>query len=137
MESATDLLKVYPGATISFTYLNKKSKKHPEPDAQVKVKVTDHSSGRTVKYSTSKAKDGSRLLAFLGPRGMNLKRKNTEEQTVLKKTKLDIGAAALMSNFEYEEEQPEQKTEKESTPAEEQKPQAGGSKKKKKKSKRK
>lgn len=151
IQTSSELLQAYPSTTVSVTYANasKKTKKldkleKPETDSRkatnlVKFKCFEPNLGKCIKYSTYKVKELSRLLTYLGPRGVSMKRKNEDEESSEKRQKLNLGVASVMSNSKFEEpvaaaeEAPEIGTpvpeEKESTPQ--------PSKKKKKKGKKK
>lgn len=112
IESLSELLEAFPSATVSVTYSNsaKKTKKEDPKRAHnvVKFKCYEPHLGKCVKYSTYKLKELSRLLIFLGPRGVSSLRKPEEsEEPAAKRRKTDItGVASLMSNTKFEE-QPE------------------------------
>lgn len=142
IQSSSDLLEAYPGATVSITYANvaKKLQKEDLKRASnvVKFKVHDAKLGKSIQYLTYKSKELSRILTYLGPRGVSMKRKNEETEATEKKQKLSVGAASVMSNTKIEEEEPTpaSENEKQSTPAVEE-PTSTKSSKKKKKNKKK
>ncbi|CAI5758930.1 unnamed protein product [Candida verbasci] len=117
IELSSDLLSNYPSTTLSITYTSKKkSKKTIEDDKiskdskkasnSVNFKLYEPHSGKCLKFNTSKSKELSKLLNFIGPRGVSNQNQNV------------IGLASLMTNVKYEDkEQPtEQIDEKEQTP---------------------
>ncbi|WPK26213.1 hypothetical protein PUMCH_003562 [Australozyma saopauloensis] len=111
IDSATELLEAYPGATVSITYSNvhKKESKKVTADSKravnkVKFKVYDAGLSKSVRYSTTKTKELSKLLTFLGPIGVSTKRKAAdEEDESAKRPKTSTGAAGIMSNYKAEE----------------------------------
>lgn len=143
IESTSDLLEAFPGATILITYANlaKKLKKDDPKRASnvVKFKVLDAQLGKSIQYSTSKSKELSRILTFLGPRGVSMKRKSEELETSEKKQKLSVGVASVMGNFKVEEKEQTEVVEpaKQATPTVEEPVASSASKKKKKKGKKK
>ncbi|CAH2351574.1 signal recognition particle subunit Srp21p [[Candida] railenensis] len=134
IESSSRLLSAYPTTTtLSITYANalKKSKTNKEgtkkeDDADSKkatnivtFKCYEPNAGKCIKYSTYKVKELSRLLTFVGPRGVsvtkpiNKKRKledsdeNSDKKTKTEKTSSAehaAGLASIMSNVKFEEE---------------------------------
>lgn len=139
IQSTSDLLEAFPAATVLITYANaaKKSKKDDTKPASnvVKFKVYDAQLGKCIQYSTYKSKELSRLLTFLGPRGVSMKRKHDEEETAEKKPKLSLGVASVMGNVKIEDQEQQEGGESEAvgTPAPEEVPVASSSSKKKKK----
>lgn len=134
IESSSELLLAYPTTTtLSITYANalKKSKtnkegtkKQDESDSKkatniVTFKCYEPNAGKCIKYSTYKVKELSRLLTFVGPRGVlvtkpiNKKRKledgdeNSDKKAKIEKatnTEHAAGLASIMSNVKFEEE---------------------------------
>lgn len=128
IEYSSKLLLAYPSTTLSITYANveKNHKNAKQVDTESKratnkvtFKCYEPHSGKCVKYSTTKVKEFSRLMTFVGPRGVLVsrpKRKSevldteTSEETSDKKTKTDLvtenraGLASIMSNVKFEEE---------------------------------
>ncbi|SGZ48251.1 CIC11C00000002804 [Sungouiella intermedia] len=141
IQSTSDLLEAFPGATVLITYSNV-SKKTKSEDAKrasnvLKFKVYDSHLGKCIKYSTHKSKELSRLLTFLGPHGVSMKRKHDGGDVSEKKQKLGVGAASVMSNVKVEETEHETVESNAATPAPEEGSTATSSKKKKKKGKKK
>ncbi|KAF3989892.1 hypothetical protein FT663_02462 [Candidozyma haemuli var. vulneris] len=149
IESSAELFEAFPSATVTITYSNKNKKKSSDNEApanSVKFKCTEPKSGKTIQYSTRKAKELSRLLTYFGPRGVSKKRKadsEAEDAQTSKKIKSEVtGVASVMSNSKFEEPQIEPETQPvESTPApeetKEKTPQPSSKSKKKKKGKKK
>lgn len=139
IQSTSDLLEAFPTATVLITYANvaKKVKKDDAKRASnvVKFKVYDAHLGKCIQYSTYKSKELSRLLTFLGPRGVSMKRKHDDDDSSEKKQKLSVGAASVMGNVKIEEQEQLEAGESEalSTPAPEVIPASTTSSKKKKK----
>lgn len=115
IESLAELFEAFPSATVTVTYSDKsKSKKASSIQAPVhvvKFKCTEPQLGKSIQYSTRKAKELSRLLTYFGPRGVSAaKRKadadTTEEPTKKPKTEI-VGVASVMSNSKFEEPQAE------------------------------
>lgn len=150
IENLAQLFEAFPSATVTITYSNlaKKSRdKNESKKAQnaVKFKCTEPKLGKTIQYSTYKAKELSRLLTYFGPRGVSQKRKADEEPLEAPKEKQAkteiLGVGSIMSNFKFEEPQVEQEETTEVTPApevsSEKAPQPLSKNKKKKKGKKK
>lgn len=142
IQSTSDLLEAFPAATVLITYSNvaKKLKSEDTKRASnvVKFKVYDSQLGKCIKYSTYKSKELSKLLIFLGPRGVSTKRKSDDDEESEKKQKLSVGAASVMSNLKVEEIEQEEPVESTvGTPAPEEGTTTTSSKKKKKKGKKK
>lgn len=142
IQSTSDLLEAFPAATVLITYSNvaKKLKSDDTKRASnvVKFKVYDSQLGKCIKYSTYKSKELSKLLIFLGPRGVSTKRKIDDDEESEKKQKLSVGAASVMSNLKVEEIAQEETVESTvGTPAPEEGTGTTSSKKKKKKGKKK
>lgn len=150
IQSLSELLEAFPSTTVSLTYSNQAKKRGKEDPKKaqnvVKFKCYEPHLGKVVKYSTHKLKELSRLLIFLGPRGVAPiappKRKAEEEaEESSKRQKSEIvGVASVMSNTKYEEvPEPEQAEVKEPVAENEttQQPQASAKSKKKKKGKKK
>lgn len=146
IESAASLFEAYPGATVTITYANKNkgSESRAVDDLKrasnvVKFKVYDAASTKCLLYSTYKSKELSRLLTYLGPRGVSRKRDSEGGESAAKKPKIVVGVASVMSNTKYEEPEAPQaaveEKERTATPAVDETPQV--SKKKKKKGKKK
>lgn len=106
--STAELLEAFPGATVSITYSNV-AKKNNKPDSKgvshtVKFKVFEAHTGKCIQYKTSRTKELSRLLTYLGPRGvLSVKRAHEEEETEHKKPKLMVGVSSVMANTKFEE----------------------------------
>lgn len=104
IDSTSKLLAAYPTtAKVSITYSNehklaqKKGKSLPEKSASncVSVKVFEPSLGKCIKYKTYKIKEFSKLLTFLGPRGVSVgEGGNTNKVT---------GAGSIMSNKKFDD----------------------------------
>ena len=108
IELSTDLLANYPTTTtLSTTYTNisKKSKKSTPASAStattkpksnkisthaVSFKLYEPNSGKCIKYTTTKSKELSRLLNFIGPKGLSNDNLHV------------VGLASLMTNVKYE-----------------------------------
>ncbi|KAL6453673.1 hypothetical protein SBY92_005245 [Candida maltosa Xu316] len=106
IELSTDLLTYYPTTTtLSITYTNvakkQSSKKSSSTDNKtiskpaksthsVNFKLYEPHSGKCIKYNTSKSKELSRLLNFIGPKGVS-----NDNLHVL-------GLASLMANVKYD-----------------------------------
>lgn len=151
IEHSSDLLAAFPTTTtLSITYYNVE-KKFAEPRRShksdkthaVRVKLFEPHSGKCLTYNTFRIKELSRILSFIGPRGVNVVTKTKEAD----KNKHTPGLASLMSNVKYEEEETAAvvgatggtivSSNKESTPAvEEPKTETSGKKKNKKKKKK-
>lgn len=109
IDLSLELLEAYPAATVSITYSNEAKKDSKvgkdssrRPANKVKFKVSDLGLSKSVKYSTTKAKEVSKILTFLGPNGVSTKRKASEEGDGAKKQKLSVGVASVMSNSKIE-----------------------------------
>lgn len=135
VERSIAFLETNPEVLVSITYHTKPSKTSSTHEAHsyITFKTYNAQSGICYKYKTSKAKDLSRVLAALGPRGVQF----TKTKKVVKDDKKHLeekyvvngrGFASLMSNKEFVEEQ---------VKPEESKPEAVPEGKKKKKSKKK
>ncbi|KAK6465478.1 signal recognition particle 9 kDa protein-domain-containing protein [Scheffersomyces coipomensis] len=122
IELATDLLVAYPNTTllsITYTNVSKKNKKKSESSSGVtkksnasncvNIKLYEPNAGKTHKYKTYKIKELSRLLTFIGPRGVNIGGDHM------------VGLSSIMSNVKYDEskeiEDAENEIIRESTPA--------------------
>ncbi|EGV61930.1 hypothetical protein PSN45_000626 [Yamadazyma tenuis] len=104
ISSTAKLLAAYPTtARVSITYANehkklerrtKNSKKPSEKSASnyVSFKVFEPSSGKVIKYKTYKVKELSKLITFLGPRGVT----SNDAQKV-------PGLSSIMSNKKFDE----------------------------------
>ena len=116
IEALAQLLLACPSTTLLITYANrtKKSNKNPTklvdgvskaPLNVVKFKCFDPASGRVTKYSTSKVKELSRLLAFIGPRGVLVtsKSKIGAKLDPSSLTRHTAGLASIMTNVKFEE----------------------------------
>ncbi|KAK6457891.1 signal recognition particle 9 kDa protein-domain-containing protein [Scheffersomyces xylosifermentans] len=115
IEVASSLLASYPSSTsLSITYTNvERKKKQSKSDVKVTkpasnkktatnavhFKLFEPNSGKCIKYNTFKIKELSRLLAFIGPRGVNVVTKTDAPQQHVD------GLASVMSNVKYEEEE--------------------------------
>lgn len=128
IESSNDLLQAFPSTTISITYANDAKKyKNEKYLNSVKIKCYEPKSGKCLKFKTNKAKELSRLLIFLGPRSVSVKRKRDEDSEGTKKLKSEVpGMASIMSNKKFE-------NDSEITEPVNPEPQVTGDKKKKKK----
>lgn len=126
IESSSKLLEAFPSTTtLSITYANTLKKSKPskaegkEVDSkkatnQVTFKCYEPRSGKCVKYSTFKIKELSRLMTFIGPRGVlvtkpNKKRKHEEveeekEDSIVSSTVTEhkAGLASIMSNVKFD-----------------------------------
>ncbi|CAH6721054.1 signal recognition particle subunit Srp21p [[Candida] jaroonii] len=106
IESSNDLLEAFPSTTISITYANDAKKyKNDKYLNSVKIKCYEPKSGKCLKFKTNKAKELSRLLIFLGPKSISVKRKREEEEDTeeSKKFKTEVpGMASIMSNKKFE-----------------------------------
>ncbi|RLV93063.1 hypothetical protein JA1_002659 [Spathaspora sp. JA1] len=105
IELASELYSTYPTTTtlsITYTNVSKKSsnKKSKEPITKprhaiathsVNFKLYEPSSGKCIKYNTFKIKELSRILNFVGPRGVN----DGGNSHV-------VGLASLMTNVKYD-----------------------------------
>lgn len=128
IEHSSALFEAFPSTTIlSFTYSNEKKKagKRKSVDIEdenskkasnaVTFKCYEPSFGKCIKYKTNKVKELSRLLTFVGPRGVNVskKRERTEDtdEKANKRIKVDItseftpGLASIMSNTKFDGEE--------------------------------
>ncbi|KAG7664638.1 uncharacterized protein J8A68_001863 [[Candida] subhashii] len=154
IQLSSDLLATYPTTTtLSITYSNiaKKKQSTKEGDSSIKkkqpTKKASHSvsfklfephTGKCIKYSTYKIKELSKILNFIGPRGIH----DSNNLHVL-------GLSSLMTNVKYEAtedegtpvpeviKQEQQRVEKEGSPLVAKEGGAGASKKKNKKKKKK
>lgn len=137
IDFSSQLLEAYPSTTtLSITYANalKKQSKNKDKDGSkidtssdnnnkkatnlVTFKCYEPNSGKCIKYSTYKIKELSRLLTFIGPRGVsvsNTKKRPIEDEqgnTDAKKTKVETinehtnGLASIMSNVKFDNEEP-------------------------------
>lgn len=110
IEQVTLLLLAYPATSVSITYLNQTKKqklatKVTKPATnKVTFKVFEPQLGKIIKFSTIKSRELTRVLAFLGPRGVNY---GVGIQL--------LGMARVMANVAQEEKEPT--PEKEATPA--------------------
>ncbi|EER31817.1 conserved hypothetical protein [Candida tropicalis MYA-3404] len=107
IELSTDLLLNYPTTTtLSITYTNLSKKKSTSSTSStskpssssktssthgVNFKLYEPNSGKCIKYNTKKSKELSKLLNFIGPKGLN-----NDNLHVL-------GLASLMTNVKYED----------------------------------
>lgn len=104
IESAEQLLAAFPSSTVLITYSNV-GKKFPKgrpdhaPQNMVSFKVCHAHLGKNIRYSTYRTKEVSRLLTFLGPRGVSKKRKLDADAP-----EVVVGAAAIMANVKLEDE---------------------------------
>lgn len=131
IEYASKLIASNPLVTLSTTYSNeskkilkkraKKSSSSEEKEpfglkntAVITFKCFEPRSGQCIKYKTYKAKELSRLLAFVGPRGVSVTRKRSRDSDDtgddLKRQKVETpqqvpGLSSLMSNVPYKEEE--------------------------------
>lgn len=107
IDSALELLEAYPSATVSITYSRVGKKESLEesrrPSNKVKFKVHDLVLTKSVRYTTTKTKELSKLLTFLGPHGVSTKRKAAQDLLAAKKLKPSPGVAGVMSNFKAKE----------------------------------
>ncbi|GMM36302.1 signal recognition particle subunit [Saccharomycopsis crataegensis] len=129
IDRSTSLLDVAASDTlVSMTYHNKSSKKtiSSSSDASsytcVRFKTYNPRSGTCYSFKTSKAKDLSRILSALGPRGVQFTKTKKVSKEPIKlddhaKTKIleekyivnGKGFASLMSNTEFKGEEEEVK----------------------------
>lgn len=167
IEFASKLIESNPLATLSTTYSNelkKISKKRAKKNfdttqkdpfglknsAIITFKCFEPRSGQCIKYKTYKSKELSRLLAFIGPRGVNVTKKRPHEEGETcesnKRSRVELleqvpGLSSLMANVPYKDEvAPASTLAKEaiaSPTPEASQPEAGGSKIKNKKKKKK
>ncbi|OVF04692.1 putative signal recognition particle subunit [Clavispora lusitaniae] len=106
ISATADLFEAFPGATVSITYSNV-GKKNTEPKQSAashiaKFKVFDAHTGKCIRYKTSKSKEVSRILTYLGPRGVSgLKRQHEGEHEENKKQR--VGVSSIMANSKFEE----------------------------------
>lgn len=132
IEFASKLIESNPLVTLSTTYSNeskkinkKRAKKNLGSDgkepfglkntATITFKCFEPRSGQCIKFKTYKAKELSRILAFIGPRGVSVTTKrpsetHSDDKQASKKAKLDTqqmvpGLTSLMSNVAYKEEE--------------------------------
>ncbi|RCK56643.1 hypothetical protein Cantr_05198 [Candida viswanathii] len=109
IELSTDLLTNYPTTTtLSITYTNLSKKPSSKKSATtstttksnkpakssthaVNFKLYEPNSGKCIKYNTKKSKELSRLLNFVGPKGISSDNLHV------------VGLASLMTNVKYEE----------------------------------
>lgn len=137
IQSTADLFEAFPSATVSITYKNATKKKPTDSNATrntAKFKVFEPHTGKCIQYKTSKSKELSRLLTYLGPRGvLSMKRAHEEEEDESKKPKLMVGVSSVMANTKFEETEPVVVVETETTTV----PEADKKAKKKKKNKKK
>lgn len=127
IESSSKLLEAFPSTTaLTITYANelkkqkKKGKVSKEQDNKkasnsVSFKCYEPQSGRCLKYKTYKIKELSRLLTFVGPRGVSINKivKNPIEDEATKSDKKKPnydevaentpGLASIMSNTKFED----------------------------------
>lgn len=110
IQSTAELLEAFPSATVSITYTNAAKKKSADSKTTrhtAKFKVFEAHSGKCIQYRTSKSKELSRLLTYLGPRGvLSLKRAHDDDDDENKKPKLVVGASSVMANTKFEETEP-------------------------------
>lgn len=127
IESSLELLAAYPSsALVSITYSNELKKvksntmasnnEDKKASNSVTVKVYEPSSGKCIKYKTYKTKELSKLLTFLGPKGVTLtqslsKSKSKKRSSPVnnnddsKRIKVDnhiAGLASVMSNKAFD-----------------------------------
>ncbi|KAG7193247.1 uncharacterized protein KQ657_001009 [Scheffersomyces spartinae] len=95
IERLANLLSTYPTTRLSITYSNV-SKKHRTTTRslsathRVTFKCFEPASGKCLKFRTSKVKEFSRLMTFVGPRGVNHDTVN------------GLGLALVMANARFE-----------------------------------
>ncbi|KAK6197481.1 signal recognition particle 9 kDa protein-domain-containing protein [Scheffersomyces amazonensis] len=116
IELSSDLLAAYPNTTLlSITYSNesKKSKKDKVAGSvskknvatnRVNIKLYEPHAGKVLKFKTFKSKELSRLLSFVGPRGVNIGETHVE------------GLSSVMSGVPYQQIEGDEEV-KEGTPA--------------------
>lgn len=119
IDLAAKFLEAYPLSTLSITYSNV-AKKAQGKAGKVRFKFYDSALTKCVKYSTTKLKEVSKILTYLGPRGVSSAATDGLEP------KQTVGAASVMANHKVKEVEVEAPA-----PSEESKP-----KKKKKKGKK-
>lgn len=131
IEDSSKLLEAYPSTTtLSVTYANsaKKKKKSDKSDDKsddkkedpkkatnsVTFKCYEPNSGKCIKLSTYKMKELSRLLTFVGPRGVSVssKRRVQDDESTpdSKRQKVDVhkpGLASYMTNVKFDNVAPE------------------------------
>lgn len=120
IEFASQLLQAYPSlATISITYANsaKKLGKTAADDSKkasnfTAFKVYEPRSGKCIKYKTYKIKELSKLLTFLGPKGVSVTRpkkrratdepENDDEKRQKTVTEHTVGLSSILSNTKFD-----------------------------------
>ncbi|EGW34825.1 uncharacterized protein SPAPADRAFT_57912 [Spathaspora passalidarum NRRL Y-27907] len=114
IELASELYSTYPTTTtLSITYTNVSKKhsskntkesvtkpKHAVATHSVNFKLYEPNSGKCIKFNTFKIKELSRILNFVGPKGVN----DSDNTHV-------VGLGSLMTNVKYDA------VEEETTPA--------------------
>ncbi|KAG7707110.1 hypothetical protein KL914_002994 [Ogataea haglerorum] len=104
IQRSLELLQASPeDTTVSITYTHSrvKSAKTGKPaKALIKIKTYNPQTGICLNFKTHKAKEFSRMINVLGPRGSSMtKVENSEKNTI----HLD-GFSSVMSNVEFKEE---------------------------------
>lgn len=97
INSSIMFLEAYPATTISITYANnvKKGKvAKTGSENSVRVKCYDPHSGKCIKYKTYKSKELSKIMTFLGPQGVTVAKKGSDDKV--------CGLASVMSNKKFE-----------------------------------
>lgn len=132
IDSASKLLEAYPStSTLTLTYANahKKNSRHKKAEEDgnkngndkkahnlVTFKCYEPHCGKCIKYTTFKSKELSRLMTFIGPRGVTTTRKKKRlsedpENNSSKKPKTAVensvtnGLASIMSNAKFDTEE--------------------------------
>lgn len=120
IKHSVQLIEAYPSKTrLSITYANslKKWKKRAEKVSKtdtnrkatnlVTFKCFEPDSGKCLKYKTYKSKELSKLLTFVGPRGVSLTKKSetpsTENDGETSNNFHVNGLSSIMSNVKFEE----------------------------------
>ncbi|CCE73240.1 Piso0_000269 [Millerozyma farinosa CBS 7064] len=120
IKHSVQLIEAYPSKTrLSITYANslKKQQKRAEKvfkadtnkkaTNSVTFKCFEPDSGKCIKYKTYKSKELSKLLTFVGPRGVTLTKKsetNSTENDGESSNNYPInGLSSIMSNVRFEE----------------------------------
>ncbi|CCE72679.1 Piso0_000269 [Millerozyma farinosa CBS 7064] len=119
IKHSVQLIEAYPSKTLlSITYANslKKQKKRVEKVTKadtnkkatnsVTFKCFEPESGKCIKYKTYKSKELSKLLTFVGPRGVSLTKKSETNSTENDGETSNFhinGLSSIMSNVKFEE----------------------------------
>lgn len=100
-------MEAFPSATASITY-SRISKKNSvsvtrRASNKVKYKVYDLALSKSIRYSTTKSKELSKLLTFFGSNGVSTASKSADSEDSDKKLKFSVGVASVMTNFKPED----------------------------------